>query len=277
MARVNHGNLLQHGVECDVATRLAQGRVGLRLVATHAMGPFEGARSGDLHEGNRVLRELLARIAREGPEAAEASPFPVLRAYARTRAGPARYPDSAELLAALLGADRLAGVLCEVDAETVAALVARWQGSALGVEARSWREALRAGALAPPADLDRPWLLTLDPYTWKHAGECRREERGPYLLPADMEALRACLAAHLRSGQPGAFLAFVYGLDASHAAGFRRAVLALADRLGLARALVGVAAPGARRHLGAVLASEPDLPAEAAEAWTRLRAELGLD
>jgi len=274
MARVNTGNLLQHAIECHAAAKLASSGPGLRLVATHAMAPFEPPRGTEIHAHNRVLRELLGTVACMPSEAAEASPHAVMRAYARAQASVERYPNTAELLAALLGRERISGVLCEVDDANVAALTEAWVESDVRIEARPWREAMPA--LAAPAGLDRPWLFTMDPYTWKHGGECKVVELGPHLEPKDFDSLRRTLGAYVGSEQPGAFMAFVYGVDESHAKSFRRAALKLADRLGLARAIVGIAAPGERRHLGAVLSSDPDLPAETAEAWHEVKATLSL-
>lgn len=274
MARVNHGNLLQHAIECAAAAKLAGAARPLRLVATHAMAPFEAPRGAEVHEHNRVLRDLLGQVACMPPDGAAASPFPVIRAYAGAGAGVRRYPNTAELVAALLGRERLDGVLCEVEADHAAALLDVWKDTRVRVEHRPWRAAL--DTLFPPEPLDRPWLFTMDPYTFRHAGERKQEALGPDLDPKDFERLRPCLTAHVKSGQPGAFTAFVYGVDTSHAGGFRRAALALADRLGVARTIVGVDGPDGTRHLGCVLASDPDLPAESAESWDAMKASLGL-
>lgn len=279
MARINHGNLLQHAIECFAADRLAGDDGDLRLVATHAMAPFEPPRDAASGEPEasayaRVLRDLLGQVECMPPEGAAASPYPVVRAYAATGARVDRYPNTAELLAALLGRGRVHGTLCEVEPACVEALRAAWAGSDVHVEPRSWRDALEV--LFPPEPLEQPWLFTMDPYTFRHAGERKREDLGGDLDPKDVERLRPCLAAHVKGAQPGAFTAFVYGVDRSHAKGFRAAMLALADRLGTARAIVGVDAPEGTRHVGAILASEPDLPAEAAESWETMKASLGL-
>ncbi len=274
MARVNNGNLLQHAIECHAAATLATEGAGLYLVATHAMAPFEAAERPDPHEHNRALRDLLGAVACLPPEAADASSHAVMRAYAHAAATTGHYPNTAELLAALLGRERIAGLLCEVDPAKRAALATAWAGTAVRIEGRPWRELVPS--LLPPPDLDRPWLFTMDPYTWKHGGECKQVELGPHLEPKDFDALRRTLGAYVGSAFAGAFTAFVYGVDESHARSFRKAALKLADRLGLARVIVGVSAPDGQRHLGAVLASDPDLPAETAEAWHEAASTLGL-
>jgi len=265
MARVNDGNLLQHFTECALAERLAEGSSGLRLVATHAMAPHESAENAAVHDHNRRLRQLLEVAVKDAPVA-------VLRGYALTHASTERYPNTAALLAALLGARRLAGVLCEVAPEARFALEEAWRGTDVRVEGRSWRDAVAEGALFPPEALDRPWLVTMDPYTWLLDGEAKKEARGPYLLRADLELMRPVFASHVKSGQPGAICIFAYGLDAQHAKSLRTSGLRMADRLGLERAVLGVDAADGRRHLGVVMTSVPDLAAETAEAWYELPA-----
>lgn len=274
MARVNHGNLLQHAIECAAATQLVGDGGDLRLVCTHAMAPFESARSTDVHEHNRVLRDLLGQVACMPPEGAAAAPHPLVRAYAAAGATVGHYPNTAELLAGLIGREHLDGVLCEIEPDAVAALRTAWQDSPVRIEARPWREAL--DTLLPPAPLTRPWLFSMDPYSFLHAGERKQDGMIPFLEPKDFERLRPCLAAHVKSEPLGAFMAFVYGVDKSHAGGFRRGALALADRLGVARVIVGVEGPDGTRHLGAVLGSDPDLPALVAESWHEMKSTLGL-
>ncbi len=260
MARVNDGNLLQHFTECALAEALVEGTVGLRLVATHAMAPHEPAQRDAIHDHNRHMRALLDNAAEDAGAA-------VLRGYARTHASVARYPNTAALLAALFGERRLSGVLCEVAPEARFALEEAWRGTDVRIEGRDWREAAAAGALFPPDGLDRPWLVTMDPYTWRLDGEAKKEARGPDLLRPDLELMRPVFAAHVKSGQPGAVSLFAYGLDAPHAKSMRTNALRMADRLGLERAVLGVAAADGRRHLGVVMTSVPDLAAETAEAW----------
>ncbi|MDA1194694.1 MAG: hypothetical protein O2894_05875 [Planctomycetota bacterium] len=274
MARVNHGNLFQHAIECAAAERLSAAGTGLRLVATHAMAPYEGVTGTARPDDERVLRELLGQVACLPPEGADAAPHAVMRAYARAGARVEHYPNTAELLAALVGRDQLSGVLCETRPEAVAALAQAWTGSPLRIVPGSWRDHL--DELLPPSPAVTPWLFCMDPYTWRHQGERKREVLGGDLAPSDLEGLRPYLAAHVKGEQPGACLIFVYGLDPSHAGGFRRGVLALADRLGVARAVVGVAGPEGTRHLGAILASDADLPSLVAEAWDGMRSTLGL-
>ncbi len=267
MARINDGNLLQHFTECFVAERLvAAGDGGLRLVATHAMAPFEPARNPETHEHNARLRNLLRALPAESATA-------VVRAYAAVEASATHYPNSAELIAGLIGRAQLDGVLCEVDADARLALERAWPEDRMQVDGRSWRDALAAGALFPPEELGRPWLVSLDPYSWLLDGEAKKEARGPYLVREDLETLRPLLAAHAKSGQPGACTIFAYKADPQHAKGFRTHVLRVADRLGLERAVLGIPGPEGTRHLGIVLSSLVDLAAETAEAWHAYLAE----
>ena len=265
MARVDDGTLLQHFTACHLGERLAAtGEGTLRLVATHAGAPFGPTRNVVAHEHDARLRRRFAEPVGE---------VAVLRAYAATRASFEHVPDTTELLAALLGRTRLAGVLCATAPEARLALEDAWRATAVHVEGRGWREALADGALFPREDLDRPWLVAMDTLGWLHDGEAKKEARGAHLVRDDLEALRPLLAAHVKSGQPGAVAAFAPGADASHAKGFRSHALRLADRLGLERAVLGIDASDATRHLGIVMSSCEDLAAGAAEAWHAFLAE----
>jgi len=123
--------------------------------------------------------------------------------------------------------------------------------------------AARLGA----GDLDRHWLVLLDAEGWLLDQEPRAEARAACLTREDLEALRPLLAAHVRGGRPGAFAVFVGDVDAQHAKSFRTHALRLADRLGLERAVLGVAATDTTRHLGVVMSSCEALAAGTAEAW----------
>jgi len=266
MAKVNAGNLLQHFVECQLATEMTRSHSALHLVATHAMAPFEAAEATRDGAGPSLLQAVLAGASLD-------SPVPLLRAYGVTGASPAHYPNSAELLAALLSEPALEGVLCEFDGRSTGALQERWAGRRLAVEGGSWRQALKRGALEAPRDVNRAWLFTLDPFTWLLARERSGARRGPNLCREDLENLRTVLGRYAQSSAPGAFCAFVYQLDAQHATDFRRSALALADRLGLERGFLGLPASGGGRHLAALLSPTPGLVATVAESWTRFREE----
>ena len=94
MAKTNNGNLLQHFVECQVANILTEHKHDLHMVCTHAMAPFETSESNTEDEFNAALRHALSSLAEPS------SPWPVLRAYARSKASLTHYPNTVELIAA---------------------------------------------------------------------------------------------------------------------------------------------------------------------------------
>lgn len=227
------------------------------------MAPFEPAESRVEDEFNRTLFDVLQ-------SASDSSAIPLVAAYARTRASLDAYPNSAELIAVLAGEERLSGVLCERDEIHASVLMNRWARGPLVVRPGNWRSALSKGHLEPPAD-DRPWLLVMDPYTWLRGPEANKARRGPRLCRADLELLRPLVGRYANREAPGALTVPVYGVDEKHAADFRRAVIEMADRLGLERTFLGVPAREGRRHLAAVLSPTEGLVAHVAEAWAAFR------
>jgi len=266
VAKTNDGNLLQHFVECQVSAELLSSSRDLHLVCTHAMAPFEEAESQEEDAFNRTLRRVLE-------SADKASGRPVLAAYARTRASLEHYPNTAELIAALRGDDHLSGALCERDEIPASVLSNRWAPTRVQVRRGGWRGALAGGFLDPPEE-ERPWLITLDPYTWLRVHEANKASRVPNLCRDDLELLRPVIGRYASGEAPGALVLLVYKVDDEHAADFRRAAIALADRLGLERTFLGVPAPEGTRHLAALLSPTAGLAARVAEAWSSFREEL---
>jgi hypothetical protein len=266
VAKTNDGNLLQHFVECQAAERVAQDTRTLHLVCTHAMAPFEPGSCGADEPTAHALHAALGRAD------ASAAAWPLLRAYHATRARADHYPNSAELISTLVGPGGMSGVLCEKDEIAASVLMNRWAGSDVRVRTGSWRNAVAAGVLDVPTP-ERPWLLSMDPYTWLLGHEADKASRGPRLCKADLELLRPLIGHYARGASPGVAVITVYGLDDAHAADFRRSVIALADRPGLERSFLGLPAGDGRRHLCAVLSPTPGIVAELAEAWARFCAE----
>lgn len=168
MAKGNDGNYLQHSVEVALATHLAGDRNGLHIAFSHGMAPYEP--SGDCSPGTAValLRDAL-QTAREPVVGLEPS---LVVAYRATAASPDHYPNSAELLRAVVGADRLSGAITEVDPSKYVALQEAWRGTAVVVVEASWRgEVEPGGALSAPVGLDVPWLFSMDPMTYSEGAE----------------------------------------------------------------------------------------------------------
>jgi hypothetical protein len=203
MAKGNDGNLLQHTLECALAQELSRDRVrGLHLVCTHAMNPFEPF-DEPRHSPHKLIDAALALAEHAVDDA-----LPVVQAYHVLGASAQRYPNSSDLIAALLGDSTLRGCLVEVDNDKSQRLERRWRDRPVKIFRGSWRKAVRLGGLSCPDPLDRPWLLTMDPMSFCRgpgSDDCR-------LYQADLHRMSATCESYLRSCQPGAVLLFCYSM-----------------------------------------------------------------
>ncbi len=125
MAKGNDGNYLQHCVEIEAAVRLSQAdrRGRLHVALTHGMAPFEKLEEAKANKG--LLHGALCEAAGE-PRCNERE---IVRAYRRSWASQAyrpdianlfdelksekHYPNSAELLRAIIGRDQLSDGITE--------------------------------------------------------------------------------------------------------------------------------------------------------------------
>ena len=150
MAKGNDGNYLQHSVEVAVAVNLAckyaNGR--LHLALAHGMAPFEAC--GPLPHGQ--TRALLYRSLHAAQGSPDSSEPLIVAAYRATKASLAHYPNTAELLRAVIGEDRLTGGITEVDTAKWLQLEQGWSRSGIRPVNSSWRKQVSlGGALAYPA------------------------------------------------------------------------------------------------------------------------------
>lgn len=230
MAKGNDGNYLQHCVEVEAAVLLAQTEPNSRLhvALTHGMAPFEriGEPKGNAYS---LLYGALCEAASE-PKCSERE---IVKAYRSSwesqayrpdiknlfdelRSGK-HYPNSAELLRAVIGTTRLSGGITEWDETNRKELSAAWDDSNIKVAQRrprpfnSWREQLNPdGVLSCPKSLDVPWLFSMDPMSYKENGS----EDDEYLHHSDLCLLAPALERYVGSGQPGVACFFVYNLSA---------------------------------------------------------------
>jgi hypothetical protein len=169
VAKGNDGNYLQHSVEVAVALHLiklsTQG--GLHLALTHGMEPFE--RCGKL-PNSRCLQEAL-QAAQNPPTCGES---PIVAAYRATKASLENYPNTGELLAAMIGRGRLSP----------------------------------GGVLSCPATLRAPWLFAADPMTFRQDGYLDDDR----LYQEDLSRLSTTLKGFIASGEPGMAAIFVYSV-----------------------------------------------------------------
>lgn len=210
MAKGNNGNYLQHGIETEAATRLAGKDNGgrLHIALCHGMAPFEPFENGNSPSRSKLLEGAIDAAARPARKREPA----VVTAYRCTNASRERYPNSGELIRALIGTEKLSGGIAEIDTSKCDELKNAWAGSDVSVSCNSWREEIKTGGvLACPDDLQAPWLLTLDPYSFREHG--RRDDG--YLRSMDLLPLRNAIQTYIGSGQPGIAAMFAYAVASS--------------------------------------------------------------
>jgi hypothetical protein len=206
MAKGNDGNYLQHAIEVDVAARLAaRGPGGIHVAFAHGMAPFEPT---EQHQ-SPASRSRLLRALNDSYRAPVVGESRLVMAYRKANASLTRYPNSAELLRHAVGADRLAGAITEVDANKYEMLKQAWSGLGVTPVHSSWRSAMGPGQpLACPPELETPWLVTLDPMTYRKDGDVDDAN----LYRADLARLTSLVGPYVESGKPGVAVMFVYAI-----------------------------------------------------------------
>jgi hypothetical protein len=259
VAKGNDGNYLQHSIEVAVALRLAatDPARGLHVALAHGMAPFEAC---DNPPGGQS-RSLLERALSDSYRPRQGSEPPIVSAYRATGATLRRYPNSAELLRSAIGADRLCGGITEVDPEKHAQLADAWAGSAVVVANTSWRVQVGSdGILTCPTGLTRPWILTLDPMTYREDGYADDNN----LYGADLDRLCDVLARFVASGRPGLAALFVYGVRPEGRPLFWNFIDELANRVSATVLCCWHTHQGGNRNLAGLIYSgfelSPDFP-----------------
>jgi hypothetical protein len=275
MAAGNDGNLLQHWVEADLAARLlgADTRRPLHVVLTHGMSPFEKFK--ERKTGFKRLDGWLA-VA----ELARANLPPnlpaVVRAYATCAASADHYPNSAEVLAALVGRENLRGVVTEYEQAKVADLNSAWSGHSLRVLPGSWRK--NRAHYACPKSLAVPWLLSMDPMTFLPDPDDGPSPDDANLRPSDLKLVGPVLKQYLGSGQRGAAVIFCFSLRPSfptkpdsldYRRFFKENAAAFARGLGCACGFCEV--PLSNAHVGAIFSADSNLITAAVTEWENRR------
>lgn len=269
MARGNDGNLLQHTVEAKIATELAGQGQGLYLVCTHAMAPFERLRprNEEYVRGRMRFDWWWARAANEALLQAEEPP--VLVGYRNCRQqNHDLYPNTGQIISALLGRDHVNGVLVEYDQCTFDQLM-RWSlGGCLKPVRGSWRA--RLNDIQAPS-LDYPWLFTMDPMTFTQA-----DLDDDKLHPADLDRLVAPVRSFLQSGQRGVFAAFCYSfrMEADDAA-YRGWTDDFARQIGIPNIELEFVDIGRKAlgysHVGSLISLDRDLLRRVVRHWEETR------
>lgn len=250
MAKGNDGNYLQHSIEVAIGWRLATRIPGSRLhiALTHGMAPYEPCSACRWGQARGALTAAL-ESARHPPREGE---LPIVSAYRLTKASSKHYPNTGELLAAIIGRDRLAGGITETDTEKYEELREAWVGSEVKAVAASWRrESQPGGVLMCPGCLQSPWLFSADPMTYHADGYADDDQ----LYGKDADLLADVLRGFLKSGQPGVAALFVYAVRPEGRPDFWSFADDLAERTGAANASCWVTHQGGNRNLAALLGS----------------------
>ncbi|MCY2924501.1 MAG: hypothetical protein NT031_03530 [Planctomycetota bacterium] len=214
MAKGNDGNYLQHSIESALVLVLTakseQGR--LHVALTHGMAPFELC--GKSPQRRRLLHEAL-RLA-EKP-AREKEPA-VVNAYRATKASLQNFPNTGEIIAALVGRDSVCGGIAETKKTKCVKLKEVWEGFCVSLICDSWRKGIDPGGiLASPAELTTPWLFSMDPRSFCESGYADDDR----LYKADEERLVGVLRTYCSSGQPGIASIFDYAVGSGPRGGLR--------------------------------------------------------
>lgn len=272
MAKGNDGNYLQHCIEIEAAVRLAQSEVEGRLhvALSHGMEPFERLGTSTGNANNLLygaLREAAGDPLRDERE--------IVKAYRESWASKAfhptiedlftelsekkRFPNTAELLRAVIGMDRLSGGITETVATKHKELAEAWSNSGIVVAHSSWREQLGSdGALGCPDGLNAPWMFSMDPMTYTEDGR----EDDDKLHRSDLGRLASALERYVGSGQPGIASLFVYRVGIQGENTQRRFWLFmddLAGRLGVRTRSYRVAHRGGNLNLAGLLFTDEEL------------------
>ena len=256
MAKGNDGNYLQHCIEVEAATHLTQfdpkGR--LHIALTHGMKPSE-----KLDEPRGSAHRLLYDALLESEGQHQCNERLIVKAYRKTTASRESYPNTAKLLRAVIGTDKLSGGITEVASEKYKVLADAWSGSRVNIAYSSWRKQLGPdGVLACPDHLEIPWLFSMDPMTYKQ-DRCKDDDR---LYYSDIGRLVDTLGQYIGSEQPGIAALFVYnmGIQGCNAQKqFWRFICELERQLGMHACHYWLPHRGGNLNLAGLLYSDTEL------------------
>jgi hypothetical protein len=255
MAKGNDGNYFQHSIELAIAWHLVTRVAGSRLhiALAHGMAPYEPC--GSIPNGQtRGLLEAALESARQPPQDHEPT---IVSAYRATAASREHYPNTGELLAAIIGRDRLSGGITETNVDKCAALKETWAQSDVTPVAASWRSEIGPSrVLRCPVSLESPWLFSADPMTYHDEGSADDDQ----LYRSDIELLSDVLTEFVESGKPGAAALFVYAVKPKNRPKFWRFTDELSERLGAVNISCWITHQGGNRNLATLLCSPSMLP-----------------
>jgi len=274
VAKGNNGNLLQHFVESELAVTLTDGMLEKRFytVFTHGMAPFEPCEPLAPEEPPE-LRNLLKALPTLDASWAEESGIPVLKAYKRLQATEEHFPNSAEVVASVLGDKSiLRGEICEQKAEFAEQLQQMWDMSTVNVRKGSWRDAVRH--ISAPDGQDAPWIFSMDPYRFKEREFLDIQDDG-YLDQHDLITLKPVVSGHFNTGARGVACIFSYQMQPEEALAFENSVHELCKMLGeevnfeVESTFLPTPSEGTCEHVAAMIAEDTTLLRNVKGRWAK--------
>ena len=215
MTKGNNGNYLQHSIELANASFLQQynKEKSIHISLTHGMAPYEPCdhcADKDLYTRN-LLQSAFDLAQNDLLEDAH----PILHAYRGTNAKFENYPNTGELLAAIIGRDHLFGTIAEVDEEKCHQLNKIWIYTNVEIFNNSWRNGVKSNnmPLCSPKGLNKPWLFSMDPNVFSQTEE-QEPDKGntsPLIYQSDRGFITTIINSFLESKQPGIATIFSYG------------------------------------------------------------------
>ena len=207
MAKGNDGNYLQHCIEVEAAVRLSHSQMNaegrLHIALAHGMAPFEQFEKLKLGQA----RCKLLRALKDSNQQQQSKERAVVAAYRKTEASSEHYPNTAELLRAVVGLDKLVGGITEIDCRKFEELAEAWSRTSVIPARSSWRKELgTGGTLTCPNNLEIPWLFTMDPMTYSE----KDDKDDDKLHRSDIAILSDALSRYFDSGRAGIVALFVY-------------------------------------------------------------------
>ena len=227
----------------------------MHIALTHGMAPWEPFEKSETRRpAYRILQEALV-AATLPPKSGEAA---IVTTYRKTKASEEHYPNSAELLRAAIGTEKLSGGITEVDCAKYKQLTAVWSGSHVVPVHASWRHQVYQGELECPDNLRIPWLFTMDPMTYSEKGGADDAK----LYRSDIDLLADVLTRYVQSGNPGIVALFVYAVMTSNQYRFWEFVDDLAKHIGAGTRSYWLPHRGGNHNLAGLLYSGIELSSD---------------
>lgn len=228
----------------------------LHIALTHGMAPFEPFDTRLEKAKPGLCRRLLKKAMNDSKKAAKSDDLAIVKAYRATKASEECYPNTAELLKAVIGTNKLSGGITEVNCEKHKKLADAWSGSFVVPERTSWRKQIHPhGRLACPDKLQTPWLFAMDPMTYIEKGYADDDK----LYRSDLKRLSDVLTGYIQSGKPGVAALFVYRMSKNSRCQFWNFMDSLAELVSAATSSYWLTHNGGNRNLAGLLYSGLDL------------------